>query len=440
MDESHKKTNKPPKKPKLKTSFLQRSLSTAKLTTRLGIGTARKLLNQEITDPEQAVKVAVKLANEFDGMKGLMMKFGQMASYLGTHMPVEAREALATLQSSSTAMEFSTVKNIIETEFIQPLEQLFEDFEQEAFAAASIGQVHRAKVNGKAVAVKVQYPDIERLISLDLSLVGNLFSMLALGSSMPGKEMAQELKQRILEECDYHLEAEHQITIGKLCETIPDENVPIVVESHSCKKVLTSQYVEALDFKTFCEQADQETKNKAAVAIFKHTFNAIFKYCYFNGDPHPGNYLFHEDGSVTFLDFGCIKKFDSEFIILWKAMAKSILEQNKPANLKASIDLGLIGNVKKFDHDFHWQAVNHVYEPFMSDTPFSYTESYNAKTNDLMLWSNQNKFSTRMPADFLFINRLQWGLAAVLADLNATAIWKPYFHEAVYAEPTPIFR
>lgn len=368
-----------------------------------------------------------------------MMKLGQMASYLGTHMPKEARDALATLQSSSTAMDSSTIQQIIESEFGKPIDAMFDCFEPEAFAAASIGQVHRAVLNGQLVAVKVQYPDIEKLVTMDLRLVGNLFSFLTLGTSMPGKEMAIELRSRILEECDYILEAEHQDKVKALCSSERFEQVPGVIASHSSRRVLTSEFVDGLDFQTFCKTADQETKNIAAMAIFEHTFDAIFKHCYFNGDPHPGNYLFGKEGTVTFLDFGCIKKFDVEFINRWKAMAKSILEQDQEANLTATKALGMIGNEKKFDHDFHWEMVNHVYQPFMAKEPFTYDNAYNSKTNELMLWQNKNRMSARMPSEFLFINRLQWGLAAILADLNATNLWNPVFRNAIYSDAKALF-
>lgn len=175
MDE--RVTKSPSKnKTKLKKSFISRTFSTAKLSTRLGMGAAKKLLNVEVNNPEKAVEIAAKLVQEFDGMKGLMMKFGQMASYLGTHMPEEARELLATLQASSTAMDFEDVRLLIEMELNAPIESCFDTFEEQAFAAASIGQVHRATVNGQQLAVKVQYPDIEKLLSMDLSLVGNLFT------------------------------------------------------------------------------------------------------------------------------------------------------------------------------------------------------------------------------------------------------------------------
>ena len=419
---------------KLKQNLFSRGLTTAKLSSRLGIGAAKKLFNAQNNDPDKAVELATKLVNEFDGMKGLLMKFGQMASYLGTHMPPEAREVLAQLQANSTAMPYSAVKEIIEHELKAPIASLFDEFDEKAFAAASIGQVHKAKVNGQAVAVKVQYPDIEKLISADLSLVGNLFSLLMLGTKMPGRDMARELRARVLEECDYTLEAQNQLTIRALSAERENEYVPDVLLSHSTKRVLTSEFIDALDFQSFCKSASQEAKNKAGLAIFSNTMNAIFKHAYFNGDPQPGNYLFRPDGSVVFLDFGCIKKFEPSYIEKWKRLALSVVEQDKTSNLVATKEMGLVGNEKRFDHDFHWEMMNHVYKPYLSETPFTYSHEHNQKTNEYLLWENKNRFSARMPADFLFINRLQWGLAAVLADLSASNLYKPVFEAAIKAQ------
>lgn len=423
----------------LKTNVVARAITTARLSTRLGMGAARKLLNTRDMDPEKAVELAEKLVNDFDGMKGLIMKFGQMASYLGTHMPPEARDLLARLQANGSAMPFDQVRSIVEAEFQTPIEQLFDDFDEQAFAAASIGQVHKGRVKGREVAVKIQYPDVDKLISTDLKLVGSLFTLLMAGSSIPGRAMAQELRDRVLEECDYRLEAYNQIKVRALCSSVVGQHVPDVVLSHSARRVLTTELVNGADFQTFCLTADQATKNKAGMAIFSHTMSAIFRHCYFNGDPHPGNYLFHDDGSVTFLDFGCIKKFDVAFICRWKRMAASILEQNKAENFLATDALGLIGNHKKFDHDYHWDMVNHVYEPFRLDDTFCYDHTHNSITNRLMIWENRNKFSAAMPSDFLFINRLQWGMAGILADLNACNNYSRHFNAVVYGEHAPLF-
>ena len=213
---------------KLKAGYVSRGVSTAKLTARLGLGAARRVSSVQPAETERAVKIAEDLVKEFDSMKGLMMKFGQMASYLGTHMPPEAQAVLAQLQASSSTMPFEQARSVIEQELGNPLEVLFDSFEEEAFAAASIGQVHRATLNGKAVAVKVQYPNIENLIEKDVSIAGKLFIGLMAGTKMPGKGMVEELKERLLEECDYRLEIANQLAIRELCESQPDQYVPSV--------------------------------------------------------------------------------------------------------------------------------------------------------------------------------------------------------------------
>jgi len=431
--------------PKFQTGLIKRTLTTAKLSSRLGMSAAKRMLTKKSSLPENAVEIISELAQEIDGMKGLIMKFGQMASYLGAHLPEEARAILAQLQSNSTAMPFESVRSLIESQLNQPIEKVFTHFEEQAFAAASIGQVHRAWIGDQAVAVKVQYPDIEKLLRLDLKVVGQLFSAFTVGTSLDGRALAQELGKHILEECDYYQEAEHQENIRTHCtrvgnETTGAQKIPKVLKDYSSRRVLTTEYVDALPFEQFKQQVNQSAKNRAAFAIFTHSMSAIFSHCYFNGDPHPGNYLFHSDGSVTFLDFGCIKKFNTGFIRRWKELAISILDQDKPRNLLATEALGLIGKKKKFNHDFHWELMNHVYVPYRSEAVFRYTREYNAKTNHYLLWGNKNRFYAKMPADFLFINRLQWGMAALMADLDAEGIWSIPFKDAIYGDETPLFQ
>lgn len=433
-----------PKKTSIKRGLLSRTLTTAKLSTRLGLSAAKRMLNKELSPSENAVEVVTQLAQEFDSMKGLIMKFGQMASTLGAHLPEEARAALAKLQSEGTAMPFDAVRDLIESELGQPIETAFEAFEEKAFAAASIGQVHRAQVNGQTVAVKVQYPDIEKLIRMDLNVVTGLISAFTLGSALDGKSLAKELSTHILEECDYLNEAANQMRIRTHCcnltgKHIGTQHIPAVIPSHTTRRILTSEFVDAMSFDTFKKTQNQDVKNKAALTIFSHSMAAIFTHCYFNGDPHPGNYLFHTDGSVTFLDFGCIKKFQGDLIHNWKRMATGVLEENKQESLLATEALGVIGNKKSFDFDFHWKILNHIYTPYRSTEPFRYTKEYNSKTNELMLWGNKNRFSASMPPDMLFINRLQWGMAALLSDLNAQAIWSEPFQRVVYGASSPLF-
>ncbi len=423
----------------LKLSRFGRAISTLKMSARFGMGASKKMLKMDAKNPEKAIELAVQMANEFDEMKGLMMKFGQMASYLGTHLPEPAREALARLQSSSTAMPFETARSVIESDLGQPLERCFDAFDEEAFAAASIGQVHRAVVDGQPVAVKVQYPDIERLMTFDLALVGRFFSVMFAGMPTNGREIALELRTRIIEECDYELEAMHQHRVRALLLNDPRVTVPKLLTRLSGRHVLTSEYIDALDFKTFCQRATQDAKNSAAETIFRVTFNSIFKHLFFNGDPHPGNYLFSEEGHVTMLDFGCVKKFDVEMMHIWKRIARYTLDGESEKFFSGISEMGIVGHDKRFDRAFHWEVMRALYRPFLSEKAFTYNQAYLSELNRLLLWENKNRFSLKMPADFLFANRLQWGVNAMLADLSATTDWGPLFRAAVDADIEAVF-
>ncbi len=420
----------------IKRDRLSRTLTTAKLTMLLGRKVIKKLLNGEPLSPEDALKAMTKLASELDGMKGLLMKFGQIASYLGAQLPPQARAELEKLQSTSSAMPYDQVRALIEEEF--------DAFETEAFAAASIGQVHKAIYNGRYVAVKVQYPGIDRLVGLDLKLIGNLFLALFAATSMPGKALVKELTDRLLEECDYELEASRQICIRDRLLDNPSQYadgtyVPEVILSRTTKRVLTSELIDARPFQAFRDEPHQELKDLAGRRIFYHAFESIFGLCYFNGDPQPGNYLFGDNAQVIFIDFGCIKTFTLEFIHQWKNLAKSILEDDFSRFRSSTIDLGLVGNKNRFDFDFHYEMMKHIYTPYSSDLPFRYTHEFNKKTNEYLIWQNKNRLYARLPPDFLFINRLQWGLASVLADLNAEAVWSNMFKQVIYGDDRMLF-
>lgn len=413
-------------------SLRNRTWTTAKLAARLGFAAAKRQLNIELPETnEQAITKALALVEQFDGMKGLMLKFGQMASYLNTGLPPEAQQVLARLQAAGTAMSFDKVEAQIVSAFGAPPETLFDTFDTTAFAAASIGQVHRATYNGVPVAVKVQYPGIQQMIEADLKNVGMFSQLLFMGTQMDGDGFAHELRSRLMEECDYALEAQRQQVIGALWNQFPDSRVPQVVQERSSKVVLTTHFEAGANFYQYIETASQEYRCRSSLAIFRAVFDGIFHRGFFNGDPHPGNYLFGEDGRVVFLDFGCVRVFPDELLVHWKGMAKSILDQ-KFADFKVHVHaLGMVGNAKKFDWEWQWDLMRHVYEPFRSTKPYRYHRDYVKESYKRILWENENKRHARMPPTMLFVNRLQWGLNSVMADLGAEAVYADIFREAV---------
>jgi predicted unusual protein kinase regulating ubiquinone biosynthesis (AarF/ABC1/UbiB family) len=408
-----------------------RTWTTLKMAARLGASAAGQQLGLAGSDsPEKAVSKALDLVAQMDGMKGLMMKFGQMASYLDVSLPPEARDVLAVLQSSASAMSREQVRAQLQQGLGAPAEALFDEFHWTPRAAASIGQVHQARWAGRDVAVKVQYPGIASLIRADLRNVGGIAGLALLGTAMDGGGLVEELAARLNEECDYLLEASRQQAIGALWNTREGSRVPAVYPERCGSVVLTSDWVAGLAFRDF-RDASAVARHRAGRIIFRNVFDGIFRRGFFNGDPHPGNYLFSPEGDVTFLDFGCVKVFDDDLLARWKRMAKTVLDDDRAGFAGAIEALGFVGDHRRFDFDFQWRVMNHVYKPFKARESFRYSGEYVAESNRLLLWQNENRRAARIPPDMLFVNRLQWGLNSLLAELRVEGVFTDLFREAV---------
>jgi predicted unusual protein kinase regulating ubiquinone biosynthesis (AarF/ABC1/UbiB family) len=431
----------------LASGFRKRTLVTARLGAKVGLAMAKRTLlgangangangaADGVTSAEAARAAARAAARELVGqigaLKGLVMKVGQMASYLPGALPDEAQKVLAELQAESVAMSFDRVAEVVREELGALPESLFDDFEETPFAAASIGQVHKAKLRGRAVAVKIQYPGIEAVLKSDLSTIGFMTRMTTLGLPIDGAALVDELRSRILEECDYTLEAKNQRELGALFQEDPDVRVPRVIAERSSRRVLTTEHDGGMRFARFVAEAPQEAKDRAGEIIFRTCWHSLFQHGVYNGDPHPGNYLFAEDGRTTFLDFGCVRRFDEAFIERWKTFARGMLDGEQdlfPERLRA---LGIVGKEKGFDYEHQWEVTRYLYRPFLQTDPwFSYTDDYVRESYGLILFENPNQRRTACPPERLLLNRLQWGLNAVLAKLGATAPWPDHFARA----------
>lgn len=411
---------------RISTGLRRRSLGAVKVAAKTSVAVLRN------TSSEQSDLRWDQISTELGRMKGLMMKMGQMASYIEGSLPPEAQPFLAKLQRQSEPLAYSVVESLIEVELGAPIARLFDDFEPEALAAASIGQVHRAVTDGKVVAVKVQYPEIKQAIQEDLQVAGKLARLGMLLMPGGGKDLIQEMRERFLEECDYVREANNLATFAPLIATVPGASIPKVIAKRSGATVLTMEFVEGLSFEDFKAQAGQAEKNRAAEILARFIWNSIFRYGIFNADPHPGNYLFQPNGDVTFLDFGCVKQFDQERMTLWKRFALSILDGDKTAFKQLSRDMGLVGRERNFQWDAHWELLQYLYRPFLEDD-FEYTQSYVQEVYDIFK-RNVDPRRARLPGDMLFTNRLQFGFNSILSQLGGQANWKHIFREAVEAE------
>jgi predicted unusual protein kinase regulating ubiquinone biosynthesis (AarF/ABC1/UbiB family) len=264
------------------------------------------------------VETAEQIVAVLGTMKGAAMKLGQVMSFLDVGLVPESyreefQNKLAQLRDSAPQVSFKEMRKVIEGEFDEPLEELFADFDTEPIAAASIGQVYRATLHdGRAVAVKVQYPGVASAVRADLKNLGmimRLFSRMAPGLDVQG--ITQEIRLRIDEELDYELEASNQRAMARIFRGHPFIYVPDVVSSLSRERVMVSELVTGSRFEEL-KQLDAPARNRIGEIVFRFYFGCMYRHHQFSGDPHPGNFMLLEDGHVAFLDFGLYKRLPPE--------------------------------------------------------------------------------------------------------------------------------
>ena len=362
-------------------------------------------------------------------MKGAMMKLAQMVSYVSDDVPEAYRAQLAVLQASAPSMDFEVIAVELERELGAPLDGLFAELDPKPLAAASIGQVHRATLHtGERVVVKVQYPGVDAAIRGDLRNVSWLHPIL--GAIYPALEtgpIVEELRERILEELDYEREAASQRAFAELYEDHPHVHIPIVYDRYCTARVLTTEYSEGHDFAWLVSQPD-DVRQRAAETLYRFVFGSMLSHRAFNGDPHPGNYLFRDDGRVTFLDFGCVKYFERASTEGIKSLHCAYLDEDLSAMRRSVEALGFLSDGADISTELYREYMGYFYRPFARDEPFEFTPEYTTRATAHVFNMGDPRFGevprkSNMPRDFVFLNRLQWGLWPVLATLRARNEW-----------------
>jgi predicted unusual protein kinase regulating ubiquinone biosynthesis (AarF/ABC1/UbiB family) len=297
---------------------------------------------------------------------------------------------------------------------------LFSRWDPDPISSASIGQVHRATLPaGTEVVVKVQYPNIEKALKSDLSNAALVeFLVTLLYRKQTTGTLVKELKERLLEECDYQIEMENQARFRECFEGQGWCLIPKVYPELTTKNVITMDYCEGKTLDEFVRTASQERLDEAGARVFRFAHESIFKHRMFNCDPQPGNYLF-SDSHVVFLDFGCVKRFAAPFMELWRQQVWAVLEKKEKRIDELTMEIGLVKDPDRFDFDYHRQLLYLYYQPMMETRPFFFTPEYIEKTWRVFVVENPNRDCMHLPADWLFTNRLQWGLLSVLSSLRA---------------------
>jgi predicted unusual protein kinase regulating ubiquinone biosynthesis (AarF/ABC1/UbiB family) len=207
---------------------------------------------------------------------------------------------------------------------------------------------------------------------------------------------------------------------------------PRVVAERSGARVLTSERARGHDFEWLVAQP-QAFRNGVAEVLFRFAFESIFRHHVFNGDPHPGNYLFHDDGRVTFLDFGCVKYFDAAMVADWKRYVRAHLAGDRDAFFVQAARLGFVRDGAAVPPELY-DYMRYFYEPWHANGPYTFTPEYNAQSLGMVFDRSHPRWGVllrqlNMPADFAIVNRLQWGLTSILSQLHATASWRAIIDE-----------
>lgn len=375
-------------------------------------------------------------------MKGALMKLGQIVSFMDETLPPEYQEHLRALQCQAPPMSFETVARVLQQELGHAPERLFAELDEKPLASASIGQVHRALLwDGTEVAVKVQYPGVDQAIAADLGNVGLLIAMIgAVTPTLDARPLAEELRERLLEELDYEREAQNQELFGRLYADHETVIIPAVVRSHCSRRVLTTTLVRGgLGFYDFTAKATLEEKRAAVSTLYTFVFDSMFIHHVFNGDPHPGNYLFLDNGKVAFLDFGCVKRFNPRFIEDFQTLNRHYLLGERDAYFAKACAMGFIraGHEHKVDREWLWDWARWFYLPILEEQPFRFTHDYCKQALGTIFGENMRLLN--MPAEYVMMNRITFGLNSILAKLDACEDWRTrslryYFNEAETAE------
>ena len=394
---------------------------------------------------DRAAAMAIQLAKQLGTMKGAAMKIGQVLSTI--EMPglseegqEEFRKALAELRDNAPKFSYEDIRKVIEEDLGGKVSDHFADFEEEAFAAASIGQVHRATTHdGEKIAVKVQYPGIAEAVEVDLR---NLHLILRLAKRMaPGldvKAVGAEIRERISEELDYELEAQSHRSLERAFRGHPFALIPHVYTGLSTRRVLTTELMTGRGFEAV-KGMDEPTRDRFGEAVFRFFYSCRKRTHLVLGDPHPGNYMLLEDGRVGFLDFGLVRRVPAEHMELEQALLRAIADRNAEDTHALAAELGYLPEPDEFDPesllDQVWNGSRWTSEAgFRRLDPGFARELMEVSGSPRSPHYEQMKRQT-LPAASVLMRRQEGLILVVLAELRAGADWGRIAREYSFGDP-----
>ncbi len=377
-------------------------------------------------DPE----AAARLTDDLEAMGPTFVKLGQLLSTRVDLISPAYVEALSRLQDDVEPFEFAEVERLVSTELGVRLATIFPTFDPTPLAAASLGQVHRATLrDGREVVVKVQRPDIREQVFEDMEVLREVAALIDghsdLGQRFGIGDLLEEFRRSLIEELDYRREAANQRHMAAYYEGHPTIHVPRIIDELSTRRVVTSELSVGARFSELAGWSQAE-RDLAAETIYRFVFRSLYEIHAFNGDPHPGNYLFHGDGRVTFLDFGLVKHFTATELQPLVHMVRDLCVDNDPEGFRSSMEkAGFLAPNAPLSTETIIEHMAVFYETVRRPGPLTITEDYaSAVVRRFFDLRSPVAAYASIPRSYVILQRINLGMFALLGQLHATADWR----------------
>jgi predicted unusual protein kinase regulating ubiquinone biosynthesis (AarF/ABC1/UbiB family)/ribosomal protein L7/L12 len=377
--------------------------------------TVRRTVGRDDGDLDPEAEVAAS----FGQLKGPMMKVGQMLGYVDIGLPDALRSALSALHTGAQPLDGDRIHRVLDEDLGDPGRVLARAMDPRALSAASVGQVHRATLpDGTKVAVKVLHPGLTTIIERDFAP-----AMFASRISSPLHAVLGQIRERLLEECDYWLEARRQTHFGEILADHPTLVIPTVYPDHSSARVLTTAFVEGAHIDEYLASGpSQEARNRVGEALFDFYFAPLFMHGLYNCDPHPGNYIFMPDGRVAVVDFGCTREFEPGFVGHLASLTQAVMAADPDRMHRVLVDLGLDPRVS-YDHEATRRLLRGLLGPLAHDEPLAFDLRAEITVREALkgAWKARR---LAVSGELLFLLRTLLGLSSTLARLGARSNWR----------------
>ena len=396
------------------------------------LGLARSDLSKQAKRTENLVRNATRIVRTLGELKGAAMKVGQMLSLHEGLLPPEVSEVLRSLQKEAPKVPSEVMEYEIRGS-LKNFDDLFDSMEAEAFAAASIGQVHRARLkDGRQVAVKIQYPLIDEIVRADLKNLRVLMrSLFALFSEIDFDPVWREVQDRLLEELDYTHEAANTKRLSELHADVPEIVIPRVIEEATTNRVLTMEFVEAIPPQQACsERFGRDLRNRWGIVLFEFLLRGLFEHRFLHADPNLANFSFLEDGRVVVYDFGCVKRIPAELADGYSCLFRAAAHGNKDDIPQILFDIGVFRETKKGKRALPGELIEPYFDLFaevLRENPpyvFGENEQLYRRLLELGLVNWSEAADICFPEDVVFIDRALAGHFGNLNRLQAVGPWR----------------